>query len=471
MITINLQNNNIGRVFCSLELLNKLRKEFRLRADGYFYSPKFRSRQWDGYVHYIRESGIFDLGMFPMVYAKLGEWGEEINIVDQRTTINVKPKLPKELGNFKLRDYQMEGVKMIINNKVGGVPFPRGLIHQATNAGKNLLAASIYAAYKKPNTLFIVNRTHIYEQAMEELGELYPEDIGHIGPKSGSTKYRGVKWGNFMVCMIQSIAHLDTPQISQFQAVIVDECHYASTFKWLLNRLPNAYIKIGMSGTINKHKDKNKNQKIISYFGDILHKITNAELIDKGHSTPVRVTILNGNTTVNVKGDFKKEETLGLIFNKERNKKAIKRITYQVGKGRLPILVICKYHNHTEHIYEKIKINFPELNTDYIHVGVKDRLEILQKFKEGKIDMLVSSLLIKEGKNLPLIRYLCYLAGGDSMITLLQVLGRLLRKHSSKSIVYFDDFYDIGSYLKRHSNHRIKEFKKEKLKVIEKYSK
>jgi len=464
---IQLVNNNLGKVLTDLETLDKLRKHFRIKALGYFYSSAWRSHQWDGYIHYVRENGNFEIGMAPLVYSILNEWGYEISVEDYRQPI-FPGKIPTKIGNMVPRDYQIEGIQNIINNCVGDVPFNRGLVYQATNAGKNLLAAMLYKTYNKPSTIFIVNRLHIYQQAIEELGQLFPKDIGFIGPK-GKGNPTGIKWNNLMVCMIQSLSRVNNEQLRQFQMGIVDECHYASTFKWVVNKLNNAYIKLGMSGTLGKHKDKSKDMKIISYFGPIVHSISNKELIDKGFSSKPIITMVKGGDYIG-DGTYKEEEEQGLIYNKTRNKIAMKRLKLMISKGRLPALIICRYHNHTEYIYKKIRKKFPELKVEYIHVNVKDRLEKLNKFKMGEVDILVSSLLIKEGKNLPLVKYLQYLAGGSSAIVLLQVLGRLLRKHKSKKLVWFDDFMDSGKYLKPHSKKRLKELKAQNLEVRDKWN-
>ena len=60
-------------------------------------------------------------------------------------------------------------------------------------------------------------------------------------------------------------------------------------------------------------------------------------------------------------------------------------------------------------------------------------------------------------------------AGGDSQINALQLIGRAIRIHSSKSKVYYEDFFDEGFYLKRHSKHRLQYYKHQRFKVLELY--
>ena len=54
----------------------------------------------------------------------------------------------------------------------------------------------------------------------------------------------------------------------------------------------------------------------------------------------------------------------------------------------------------------------------------------------------------------------------DSNEKSIQVLGRLIRQHESKSKVYLDDLNFPGRYLRRHGNHRKNFYLKESLKVI-----
>jgi superfamily II DNA or RNA helicase len=467
MVQITLRNDK-AKIVCPTAHLIKLRNEFRIRVPGAWFSDAFRKRTWDGYAHYITEAGYFALGLLPGVIEKLDKFGFDYEIDDLRQTI--KPnKVVTKFKKVELRGYQLDAVNSLVHNKVGKIPFQRGVLNEATNAGKIIIAASIFKTYPDDSKLiFIVNREHLYKQSRKELTELIGDkEMGHIGPD-------GVKWNRFMICMAQTLSKGNYhSKLPQFDICIIDECHYASSpsYKYILNGLDGSSVRIGMSGTPFKHKDKNKNQRILSFFGPATHVTTNKQLIDQGFSTPMVVTILEGNTLVKIPGDYKAEETEGLIMSKERNGKVIKRVRQHINKGRSPLLLICKFHNHTELLFKRVKKAFPELRVNYIHVKVKNRMQILEQFREGELDILVSSKLIKEGQNLPLIKAVVNASGGDSAIDVLQIVGRALRKHKSKKKVYYDDFFDEGSYLKRHSKHRIKELKGQEFKLIQKYGK
>lgn len=463
-----LLNNSKSKILGTVEEIHLLRAKFRIRAVGCFFSPAFRNRTWDGFVYYVTEAGYFSTGMFPKIldWMKQENWDYEIE--DQRERFKSLNEVA-QVGDLTLRDYQKESVESILFNKVEGISFPRGILDEATNAGKSAIAASIFKSYsEKRSLIFIVNRQHLYKQLKKEMGELVGNnEMGWVGSD-------GVKWNRFMICMAQTLSkgiRQYSSQLSKFDIVICDEVHNCSsnTYKYLLQALENCYVRVGMSGTAFGHKDKNKNEKILSFFGPILHKTSNDDLIKAGHSTKPLVTILEGNTTVKIPGHYKEEELLGLIKNKERNSTLIKRLKHHKKKKRNFIMVICKFHNHTELVYKKVAKAFPELKVHYIHVKVKDRLKKIEDFRNGKFDILVTSKLIKEGQNLPLVQVIINASGGDSFIEVLQVLGRGTRKDKSKKVIYIDDFFDQGAYLQRHSKHRIKWYKAEKFKVVLKY--
>ena len=146
------------------------------------------------------------------------------------------------------------------------------------------------------------------------------------------------------------------------------------------------------------------------------------------------------------------------------------RLRYNMQYGRLPALVVCKYVQHCENIYQHLKATLEgNLNIAYVHVNTADkaRKKIMEDFRSGKIDILVSTTLIARGKNFPLLKLLINAASMNSQEKSIQFLGRLVRTHKSKSRVYLDDIQYFGDYLTRHGNHRRMYYQREKLKVIQ----
>ena len=93
----------------------------------------------------------------------------------------------------------------------------------------------------------------------------------------------------------------------------------------------------------------------------------------------------------------------------------------------------------------------------------------MQGFRQGKIDILVSTTIIARGKNFPKLKYMINAAGMSSEEKTIQFLGRLVRTYKGKDKVYLDDIQYQGPYLSRHSRRRARYYRKEKLKVIDMY--
>lgn len=462
-------NNNKCKIDCSLRLLNELDKVFAIKNPNAYHIRRFFPRGWDGKMHYITESGYIKSGLVPKLHRYLTEKEHEVIIHDHRLE-TIEPEIPEKIGEHTPRDYQREAIEKIIFNKVGDVPYRIGVIDAATNAGKTTIMAGIYLAFKrKAKCIVLLNDGDLFEQFKKEMPLLVGKDFGYV---RGTEK----KWNNFTVAMVQTLAR-DIKQyaheLNSFEIALVDEADLADnkSYKKILQNLVNTSVRVGLSGTIYMSKlakDQMGHENLRSFFGDILFKITKKEMVDKGHSTEVIVKVVQGNTLPGVKGSYKDEYDKCITNNPQRHLASWKRVLYNAKRKRMPMLVICQFHKHIDALYKFYKEQ-PEskrYRIAAVHHETPNRLELLQQFRDGKIDILIASFIVKRGKNFPLLRYLQNAAGSDSNATVSQLWGRLERKHASKSKAYMDDLFDEGHYLKRHSKHRINYYRRENMRIL-----
>jgi superfamily II DNA or RNA helicase len=471
-------NNNRCKLIAGVPILNKLKKEplMCIRVPGAFFSPAFQKQRWDGKFRFIKDDGTFDTGKLPQVLNYLETYGKKPELVDERELI--KPKyIVNRLRGYTLRKYQKEAQLAILNNKVGGLLFPMGFYKAATNAGKTLIAASIHRAYSS-KTLFIINSTELLEESLKELPQYLPGEVGYITSK-------GIEWNNFMVIMVKTAVnkiHTIIPKLKDYKVCIVDEADLATskTYTKFMQYLFHCPVRIGLSGTqfSKLAKDKIKREKIRGMFGENIFEITNKELIELGHSSKVQVTIVDGNMEViGRKGFWKDEYDAGITHNQKRHDRILYRVDHHLALGNLPMLIFCQFHEHIKQLYHHLLHHFSkhqqfeDLKIDWIHHERDNRKEIVRKFREGEIDILVGSMVLKRGKNFPLTRYILNAGGGDSFTNVLQgPIGRAVRKHASKDLTYIEDMYDQGLYLKRHSKHRRIAYRNEGFKVIDQFT-
>lgn len=475
MVTITMNNNNRFQLDGDRKALIKLYELYKVKHPQAFYLKRSGNvhKGWDGFIDYISESGAFNSGFLPGIYDKLKEMGQKVKIIDNRFDFNVKPKMPKMIGENKPRGYQKQAIKSVIKNEIGGVSFPIGVQDAATNAGKTTLMAGIFLAYRrKVPAIILLKDADLFEQFKRELPKLIPkEDLGFVRGKE-------INFNKCTVAMVQTLSPKVKDyknELAKFGIVLVDEADEgeSKTYKTIIKSLFNTFVRVGLSGTIYQSKLKKheaKNMNLRSFFGDTLFKITKKEMVDLGYSTKPVIKIWPGNNKPGIKKDYPGEYDKCITKNKKRVRKGINRLKYNAKYKRLPALVVFKYEKHGELIYNEFKKELGDKYTiEWVHHKTKNRKKILADFRDGKIDILIASFIVKRGKNFPLIRYILNMAGGDSQSTVSQLMGRGERTHESKKKFYMDDFFDEGHYLKRHSKHRINYYKKEGFKVYEKY--
>lgn len=473
-----IRNCNVAELDIPLKYATRLYNEFAIRHPNAFY---LRTRQrgmqnWDGKIKYITKTGQFKIGLLPSVYKRCIELGIKPIIVDMRQPLPKVSKVVTQIGKYKLRPEQEKAVKSVINNRVGDIPFQIGVLDLTVNFGKTLIMTSLYLSYKKQlKTLLITNDSDWLNQAREEFKQYLPgENITFVQGKV-------LNWSNFTIGMVQSISRnmrFYQKELSQIDMVLIDEADQGGSKQYqnVITRLFNTRVRIGLSGTIYMSKlakDKVKNMNLRCFFGDVIAEFKLKDSIKKGYSTKTIVKTVEGKPWFgNWESDCMSYNEIyddSITNNKIAWTMALDRLKWNLNQGRYPALVVCKHIAHCENLYKFFKERLDNThNIAYVHVNTPTKLrqQIMKDFREGKIDILVSTTIIARGKNFPKLRYLLNTASMDSQEKSIQFLGRLVRKDESKSKVYLDDLHYPGNYLSRHGNHRRKYYQDQGLKVI-----
>ena len=461
-----------------LKFAQKLYQEFSVRHPNAFY---LRTRQrgmqnWDGKIHYINKHGEFKIGFLPAVYEKCIEYGIKPKVVDTRKPLPKVKKVVTKIGKYKLRPEQEKAVKAIISNQVGNSLFQIGVLDYTVNAGKTLIMSSLYLSYKRQlKTLLITNDSDWLNQAREEFKQYLPgEDITFVQGKV-------LNWSNFTIGMVQSISRnmrFYQQELSKIDMVLVDEADQGGSKQYqnVLTRLFNTRVRIGLSGTIYMSKlakDKVKNMNLEGFFGKVVAEFKLKDSIKKGYSTKTIVKMVPSRPWYgNWESEFVTYKDIyddSITLNRYAKRMAYARLKWNINQGRYPALVVCKHIAHCENLYKFFKKKLGDAyNLSYVHVNTPSKLrqQIMKDFREGKIDILVSTTIIARGKNFPKLRYLLNAASMNSQEKSIQFLGRLVRTDESKNKVYLDDLHYPGNYLSRHGRHRKQYYQKQELKVI-----
>lgn len=480
-MNIIIKNTNQCELDVPLKIAQRLYKDFLVKhPNAFFLKTKVKGmRDWDGNVKFISQTGVFKIGLLPLVINKLKEYGyvKGVKVIDMRKPINTKPKIVKEIGNYKLRPEQIKAISSITNNKICNVPFHIGVLDYTVNAGKSLIMSALYYSFKKElRTLLITNDADWLRQSKQEFTQYLPnEPITFIqGKVNGS-------WNNFSIGMIQSISRnlrYYQNELSKVDMVLVDEADLAGSkqYQTVLTHLINTRVRIGLSGTIylSKYaKDRLKIMTLKSFFGEVLAQYKLKDSIKDKHSTQTIVKMVPpgkwfGNW-VSSEVDYSSIYNDTITKNKYAYQMALDRIRYNLKYNRIPALVVCKFVEHCENLYRYfLKELGDTYNIAYVHVNTPTKLrkKIMEDIRSGKIDILISTTIIARGKNIPKLKYLLNTASMGSQEKSIQFLGRLVRTSEDKSLVHLDDLQFPGNYLSRASKRRKMYYQSEGLKVI-----
>ena len=480
--TIIIKNCNQATLDISLKYAQKLYNDFAIHHPNAFYlKTRVRGmRDWDGKIKYINKNGDFKIGLLPAVLAKCKEYGIMPEVVDLRNPVPKVTSVVKEVGRFTLRPEQVKAVESICFNQVNNNPFHIGVLDYTVNAGKTLIMAATYLSFKRGlKTLLITNDSDWLNQAKEEFKEYLPgEPINFIQGRSKKP------WTQFNIGMVQSLSRnmkFYQREMAQVDMVFVDEADQAGSRQYqnVLTHLYNTRVRIGLSGTIYMSKlakDKVKNMNLRAFFGDVIERFTLKESIKKGYSTNVVVKMIevtkwmksmNPNATLG--NNYREVYDNCITQNQQALVPIISRVGYNIKYGRLPILIVCKFIKHAEIIYaelNKVLGNTYSIACVHVNTPAKQRINIMQDFRSGKIQILVSTTIIARGKNFPLLRAMINAGSMKAQEKTIQFLGRLVRTHSSKSKAYLDDIHYPGKYLDNHGKSRRRYYQEQGLKVI-----
>lgn len=265
--------------------------------------------------------------------------------------------------------------------------------------------------------------------------------------------------------------------------LLVSNCHHSSSSTWYntLMTLDNAFVRIGLSGTvadITKCKaDKKLNaMRLNAISGAILAKVSNQQLItsqvsakplcyfatiDKPKLDKVTYGVSSG-----VLGDlnYKDSYKLGIVNNNYRNWVVANICNSEVKATKAQCLVLIEFIEHGVNLLQMFEEFFPELNVVFLNgaLAAEDRLRGLEMLKQGIADVVIATSILDEGVDVPSINALVYARAGKSDRKLLQGIGRGLRKKADGSTVRVYDFIDdTCKYLLIHSLERFKVLKGE----------
>ena len=363
------------------------------------------------------------------------------NFEDKRTHFDFQTKdwteeeLKSFLPNFDYVEHQVRGLQALLKTN-------KGIIMGPTSSGKSSLMAAWLKLTNLP-TLILTDRA--------TLGAQLAQDFRDKGIDCGFCSGNGVRQGFCMVSTIQSVKKLD---VSRFQMVLVDECHKSSSksFQDFLASF-GCPLKYGFSAS-----PSNGNlldfARIRQQLGSIIIQIKSNELMDNGVMAKAKINLVKIDCPETF--DYPSANDLGIVHNKARNE-VIKNI---VEKHREEgyICILTRILEHGEELEKTIPGAVYLKGEDPLN----KRMDVINKFNNGEIPVLIGSSILNEGISISNMKTLIMASGGKAQTQTVQKIGRVLRITKEKRQGVFYDFIDMNNkYLFKHSKQRLSLYKKE----------
>ncbi len=339
----------------------------------------------------------------------------------------------------------------------------RGVVQLPTGAGKTILAVmAIY--YTARPTLIIVPTIDLLNQWQEVLTNYFGREIGVLGGGSREILPITVSTYDSAILFIERIGN-------QFGLLVVDECHHLPAPHYRIIALAAiAPFRLGLSATVERADSKEL--EIFRLLGPLVYE---------GRINEMVADVLSPYDVVNVQVPLTSEERRAYTEQREIYTGFLRRhrINFSGRDGwmdfvrkaarmpggksamrayreqkRLAQAATAKLHElwriFSEHRGERIIVFTDDNNLAY-RIGceyilpvithktkLKERRRFLDAFKDGELNILVTSKVLNEGVDVPEASIGVVVSGSGAVREHVQRLGRILRHRPGKRACLYE---------------------------------
>lgn len=311
------------------------------------------------------------------------------------------------------------------------------MLQMPTGAGKTILFSSVINDITKvPDSkiLIIAHRKELLDQISSHLSK-YNIEHGIIA----SNRKRSLE-KNVQVASIQTLTHKNNEEITKNfvpDFIVIDEAHHtlAKTYDQLWKLYPRSW-KLGVTAT----PCRINGAPFTNHFSELISSLSVKELIEKGFLSDYTFYTENPDSDLSkailsIKkksstGDYRIDDLLQNLNVERHVKKLI--LSYSTYANGLKGIVYCISIDHAHNILEAYK-NIGVV-AEYIDSKTPktEREQIVQDFKDGKIQVLVNVDIFSEGFDCPDVEFIQMARPTWSLSKYMQQVGRGLRTSPGK---------------------------------------
>jgi superfamily II DNA or RNA helicase len=341
----------------------------------------------------------------------------------------------------------------------------QGVVVLPTAAGKTYLAQMAMQATPR-TTLIVVPTLDLMHQWYAHLKAAFPDaEVGLLGGGSRDRTPVLVATYDSAAIHAESLGNL-------YALLIFDECHHLPTdFSRVIAEYAIAPYRLGLSATPERTDGKHADLNIL--IGREVYRKRAEDLAGKALAeheiVQIKVKLSQHerekyNQLIQVRNDFLKESkiSLGSIQGWQRfvqmsarsqagrramlaHREAKEIALGTDGKIRVLADILAEHYPERVLIFTADNATVYRISQDFLipaithQTPVKERHEILTKFREGEYKSLVASHVLNEGVDVPAASVAIILSGTGSTREYIQRLGRVLRKgkdNNKQAILY-----------------------------------
>lgn len=345
----------------------------------------------------------------------------------------------------------------------------KGLVISATGTGKTYLAAMDIKQFfeiksnaknklfeindKKSKTsnikfLFIAHREELLENAINVFSKILKIDKNEFGRIYGGLKEIDK---SIIFASIQSLRNCYNEfKPSFFDYVIVDEFHHSMSDSYLKTlSYFNPKFLLGLTATPKRMDGKDIlslcDYNVVDEIG--IKEALEEDLIVPFHYFGVNDYTINYDNIPYKNGKYNEKILLENLLLNTRTDYIVKKINkFGFDGDELSAVAFCQNIEHAFFMKEEFSKKGYKSAVITANTNSNERSEILEKFKNKKIEILCVVDILNEGIDIPTINLLLFLRPTMSSTIFIQQIGRGLRKAKNKDFVTIIDF--IGNHKK-----------------------
>lgn len=389
-------------------------------------------------------------------YRETVEYLEKARIYFRDKVLEISSTPIKPVREVRLRSYQKAALKAWENNG------KKGIIVLPTGAGKTRIALAAIASVSAP-TLIVVPTLELMDQWERRLARFFNCKIGRFGGGKKNLEVLTIatydsayiyaeKLGNkFMLIVFDEVHHLPSPGYRQIAEL------NAAPYRLGLTATPeredglHVDLSLLVGPIVYRLRPRHLAGRYLADFDVVKIKVKLKEdekekyktLMEKYRkyleSRGIRLKSVKDFEKLVMKSGLDREareallawrEARKIAFNASQKIEVLKEI---LAKHRGDRVIIFAENNE---VVRMISLRFliPEIT---YKTGGEERKAIMEKFRKGEINVVVTSRVLEEGVDVPEANVAIVLSGTGSRREFIQRLGRILRpKEGKRAILY-----------------------------------